>query len=89
MRKKKEQERLIVPESFEINAKDYFTLIKEQNIKNGNLLNDLKVYSRTISLILTIPMRAFEGKYYIPIDEVQKICVEEFKHLSKNKESEN
>ena len=82
--KKKKEEKVIIPESFEIEAKDYLSLIKNLNLEKGKLLNDLKVYSKVISLILTIPMKAYEGKYYISLEEIQKICMDEFQHLSKN-----
>ena len=82
--KKNEKEKIIVPESFEIDSKDFFTLIKEQELKNNKLLNDLKVYSKVISLIITLPMKKIDKEYYISIKEVQQICEEEFKHLSKN-----
>lgn len=70
--------------NFEIEAKDFFSLMKKLNIENGKQINDLKVYSKVISLILRIPLRAFDGDFYIPIKEVQRICTEEFKYLSKN-----
>ena len=82
--KKCQNEENIIPESFEIESKDFFTIIKEQNIKNGKLLNDLKVYSKVISMILTLPMKIVNKEYYISIKDVQQICEEEFKNLSKN-----
>ena len=70
--------------NFEIEAKDFFSLMKKLNIENGKHINDLRVYAKVISLILGIPMKSFNGEFYIPIKEVQRICGEEFKYLSKN-----
>ena len=74
----------LIPESFEIGTKKFFTLIKEQNIRNGKQLNDLKVYSKIISKILTLPIKIIDDDFYISLKEVQNICEEEFQHLSKN-----
>lgn len=80
----KNNDNIKIPSNFEIDAKDFFNLMKKLNVENGKQINDLRVYSKIISLILGIPMKFFNGEYYIPIKEVQKICEEEFKHLSKN-----
>lgn len=82
--KRNQNEENIIPESFEINSKDFFTLLKEQNIKNGKILNDLKVYSKVVSMILTLPMKVMNNEFYVSMKEIQQICEEEFKNLSKN-----
>ena len=84
MSKLLEKENKILPGSFEIETKEFLKMIKEEEIKNQKMLNDLKVYSKVISLILTIQMKYIDGIYYVPMSEIQQICKDEFKHLSKN-----
>lgn len=76
-----------IPESIEINTVEYLKLVEENRRLEKTVSNDLLVYSNVISKILGIPFRSFEGKYYIPVDDIVSICKNEFKNLSKNKEN--
>lgn len=76
-----------IPESIEINTVEYLKLVQENRRLEKTMSNDLLVYSNIISKILGIPFRSFEGKCYIPVDDVVSICKNEFKNLSKNREN--
>lgn len=74
-----------VPQNIEINTINYLTLISEYKKTEKRLKNDLYIYSITLSDILKLQMFEFGGKQYVDINEILKICNENFKRLSKNR----
>lgn len=71
-----------ISRSLEVDTIEYLKMIHQNQIMLDQLKNDVNVYSSIISKILNLNVERFNNKTYIALNDIVKICEEDFKKLS-------
>lgn len=71
-----------ISRSLEVDTIEYLKMIHQNQIILDQLKNDVNVYSSIISKILNLNVERFNNKTYIALNDIVKICEEDFKKLS-------
>lgn len=71
-----------ISRSLEVDTIEYLKMIHQNQIILDQLKNDVNVYSSIISKILNLNVESFNNKTYIALNDIVKICEEDFKKLS-------
>ena len=70
-----------ISRSLEVDTIEYLKMIHQNQIILDQLKNDVNVYSSIISKILNLNVERFNNKTYIALNDIVKICEEDFKKL--------
>lgn len=71
-----------ISRSLEVDTIEYLKMIHQNQIILDQLKNDVNVYSSIISKILNLNVERFNNKTYIALNDIVRICEEDFKKLS-------
>lgn len=71
-----------ISRSLEVDTIEYLKMIHQNQIMLDQLKNDVNVYSSIISKILNLNVESFNNKTYVALNDIVKICEEDFKKLS-------
>jgi len=71
-----------IARSLEVDTIEYLKMIHQNQIILDQLKNDVNVYSSIISKILNLNVERFNNKTYIALNDIVRICEEDFKKLS-------
>lgn len=71
-----------ISRSLEVDTIEYLKMIHQNQIVLDQLKNDVNVYSSIISKILNLNVESFNNKTYIALNDIVRICEEDFKKLS-------
>lgn len=71
-----------ISRSLEVDTIEYLKMIHQNQIVLDQLKNDVNVYSSIISKILNLNVESFNNKTYVALNDIVKICEEDFKKLS-------
>jgi hypothetical protein len=71
-----------ISKSLEVDTIEYLKMIHQNQIILDQLKNDVNVYSSIISKILNLNVESFNNKTYIALNDIVRICEEDFKKLS-------
>ena len=71
-----------ISRNLEVDTIEYLKIIHQNQMVLDQLKNDVNVYSSIISKILNLNIERFNNKTYIALDDIVRICEEDFKKLS-------
>lgn len=75
-----------ISRNLEVDTIEYLKIIHQNQMVLDQLKNDVNVYSSIISKILNLNIERFGNKTYIALDDIVRICEEDFKKLSNKRD---